>query len=58
MELLKTNETLWIRLIYDLDAKDLKVYKRLEPRWHDWQAVKSQCQHLAVAIARAIVADR
>jgi len=42
-------------LPYDLDATDLPHYKRLEPRWQDWDAVRAQLRRLAVALTEAIV---
>jgi len=35
---------------YDLEEIELKEYKNLDPRWHDWQAVKSACSHLSTVI--------
>jgi hypothetical protein len=35
---------------YDLEETDLSEYKSLEPRWHDWQAVKAACSHLSILI--------
>ena len=37
-------------LPYDLEEIELGEYKNLDPRWHDWQAVKSACARLAAAI--------
>ena len=37
-------------LPYDLDETELSEYKNLDPRWHDWQAVKAACSHLATVI--------
>ena len=37
-------------LPYDLEETELSEYKNLDPRWHDWQAVKSTCSHLATVI--------
>lgn len=37
-------------LPYDLEETELPEYKNLDPRWHDWQAVKMACSHLATAI--------
>lgn len=36
-------------LPYDLDEvmPELSEYKNLDPRWHDWDTVKSVCAHLA-----------
>lgn len=35
---------------YDLEETELSEYKNLEPRWHDWQVVKTACAHLATSI--------
>jgi hypothetical protein len=35
---------------YDLEETVLSEYKNLDPRWHDWQVVKSACSHLATVI--------
>jgi len=37
-------------LPYDLEDTELSEYKNLDARWHDWQAVKAACSHLAMAI--------
>ncbi len=37
-------------LPYDLEETELSEYKNLDPRWHDWQAVKAACSHLAIVI--------
>lgn len=37
-------------LPYDLEETELSEYKSLNPRWHDWQAVKAACSHLSTAI--------
>ena len=37
-------------LPYDLEETELSEYKNLDPRWHDWQAVKAACSHLATVI--------
>lgn len=37
-------------LPYDLEETELSEYKNLDPRWHDWQAVKATCRHLATMI--------
>lgn len=37
-------------LPYDLEETELGEYKNLDPRWHDWQAVKTACSHLATVI--------
>jgi hypothetical protein len=35
---------------YDLEETDLSEYRSLDPRWHDWQAVKAACSNLAIVI--------
>lgn len=35
---------------YDLEETELSEYKNLDPRWHDWGAVKAACSHVATAI--------
>ncbi|MGC8878888.1 MAG: hypothetical protein ACP5R2_06675 [Anaerolineae bacterium] len=42
-------------LPYDLEGLDLSEYKHLDPRWHDWQAVKAACVHYAILIFDHIV---
>jgi hypothetical protein len=37
-------------LPYDLDELDLTEYKNLDPRWHNWQAVKVMCAECAIII--------
>lgn len=37
-------------LPYDLEETGLSEYKHLDPRWHDWQAVKAACSHLSTVI--------
>ena len=37
-------------LPYDLEETELSEYKNLDPRWHDWQDVKSTCSHIATVI--------
>lgn len=37
-------------LPYDLEETELHEYKSLNPRWHDWQAVKAVCSQVATAI--------
>ena len=34
---------------YDLDPSALAEYRRLDPKWHDWNAVKSTCARVANA---------
>ena len=40
---------------YDLEELNLAEYKNLTPRWHDWQAVKAACVHVAILIFDHIV---
>ncbi len=42
-------------LPYDLEELNLAEYKNLDPRWHDWQAVKAACVHDAILIFDHIV---
>jgi hypothetical protein len=35
---------------YDLEATDLREYKNLNARWHDWAAVQAVCAHVATTI--------
>jgi len=42
-------------LPYDLEELNLVEYKNLDPRWHDWEQVKSACARLAVLIFDWIV---
>jgi Nucleotidyl transferase AbiEii toxin, Type IV TA system len=35
---------------YDLEETELSEYKSLDPRWHDWGAVKAACSHVATVI--------
>lgn len=37
-------------LPHDLRIAELPEYKNLDPRWHDWNAVKAACAHLAAII--------
>ncbi|MFH0725520.1 MAG: nucleotidyl transferase AbiEii/AbiGii toxin family protein [Pseudomonadota bacterium] len=37
-------------LPYDLEETELAEYKSLDPRWHDWNTVKTACSHLATEI--------
>ena len=39
-----------MRLPYDLEETELSEYKSLDPRWHDWNAVKAACSHVATVI--------
>ncbi len=35
---------------YDLEETNLSEYKNLNPRWHDWPAVKAACSHISIVI--------
>jgi hypothetical protein len=35
-------------LPYDLEDTDLREYRRLHPKWHDWNRVKELCANIAV----------
>lgn len=37
-------------LPFDLDQMKLSEYKHLDPRWHDWEAVKAVCANCAMVI--------
>lgn len=37
-------------LPYDLEETELREYKNLDPRWHDWQVVKGFCSRLSTVI--------
>jgi len=37
-------------LPYDLDDVELSEYKNLDPRWHNWQTVKTACSSFATLI--------
>lgn len=37
-------------LPYDLEETELSEYKKLDPKWHDWNKVKSVCSHVATII--------
>ena len=42
-------------LLYDLEEHNLVEYKNLDPRWHDWQAVKAVCADCATLVFDHIV---
>lgn len=42
-------------LPYDLEGTNLAEYKHLDPRWHDWNAVKAVCADCALLIFDRIV---
>ena len=35
---------------YDLEETELSEYKSLDSRWHEWDAVKAACSHVATVI--------
>jgi len=35
---------------FDLEETGLSEYKNLDPKWHDWNAVKAVCAHCATTI--------
>ena len=35
---------------YDLDGTALSEYNHLEPRWHDWDAIRTVCAHAATVV--------
>jgi hypothetical protein len=37
-------------LPFDLEATELREYKNLAPRWHDWSAVEAVCVHIATDV--------
>lgn len=39
---------------YDLSEVDLSAYRRLEPRWREWNAVRDACGGLAAAMLTAL----
>jgi hypothetical protein len=45
-------------LPYDLEDTELSEYKHLDPRWHDWQTVKSACARLATVTFDRVCAMR
>lgn len=42
-------------LPYDLEEMNLPEYMNLDPRWHDWQAVRKACSNCATLIFDRIV---
>ncbi|HJP92460.1 MAG TPA: hypothetical protein VJ875_10920 [Pyrinomonadaceae bacterium] len=32
---------------YDLEDTDLSEYRKLDPKWHDWNRVKEVCAMIA-----------
>ena len=45
-------------LPYDLEETELREYKNLAPRWHDWKAVKAACAHTAAMAFDYVCAGR
>ena len=45
-------------LPYDLEETELREYKNLAPRWHDWKAVKAVCAHTAAMAFDYVCAGR
>lgn len=43
---------------YDLSEVDLRSYRRLDPRWRDWNAVTNACAALAAAMLTALAEER
>jgi len=39
---------------YDLENADLKEYRRLQPKWHDWNRVKEICANIAVDLFKRL----
>lgn len=44
-------------LPYDLEGRELSEYKNLAAQWHDWNAVKAVCAHVAVAVFDCVCAE-
>jgi len=42
-------------LPYDLEGLDLREYRSLAPRWHNWEAVKGACVGCAILIFDRII---
>lgn len=42
-------------LPYDLEESSLAEYKNLDPRWQNWEAVKTACAEYAMLIFDRIV---
>lgn len=41
-------------LPYDLEATDLREYRRLHPKWHDWNLVKEICATIATDLFKRL----
>lgn len=39
---------------YDLESTDLKEYRKLHPKWHDWNRVKEICAKIGVDLFRRL----
>src|SRR5215208_3122156 len=39
---------------YDLETTDLSEYRRLDPKWHDWNRVKEICANIAIDIFKRL----
>lgn len=39
---------------YDLEDTDLREYRRLHPKWHDWNRVKEICANIAVDLFESL----
>jgi len=39
---------------FDLENRDLKEYRQLHPKWHDWNAVKEFCGNVAVSLFKSV----
>ena len=39
---------------YDLEDTDLSEYRKLQPKWHDWNLVKEICVAIAVDLFKAL----
>jgi hypothetical protein len=39
---------------YDLENTDLREYRRLHPKWHDWNHVKEICATIAVDLFKGL----
>jgi hypothetical protein len=41
-------------LPYDLEDTNLSEYRKLNPKWHDWQHVKEVCANIAVELFKGL----
>lgn len=39
---------------YDLESTDLTEYRRLDPKWHDWNRVKEICANIAIDLFKRL----